>query len=131
MTLCAGALTARADSPRREQSLLASPKTTLSAPRLARRPRSYDVLCGNHRFAAGRCPGGARRARRRGGGSAPAAPRWADKQSPYYGHFKPPGARVHGTICPTTRVWMMYRAEKDWQWVLGQTSLGLSLSAAA
>ena len=46
---------------------------------------------------------------------------WADKQSPYYGHFKPqPVHEVLGTIYATTMwVWMMYRAEKDWQWVLG------------
>ena len=52
-----------------------------------------------------------------GGGGRP----WADKQSPYYGHFKPqPVHEVLGTVYATTMwVWMMYRAEQDWQWVLG------------
>ena len=57
---------------------------------------------------------------------------WADKQSPYYGHFKPqPVHEVLGTIYATTMwVWMMYRAEKAVGVGL-QTSLGLSLSAVA
>ena len=101
---------------------MASQKSWKSAPRLARRPQrtmSFAATTALRRLVPRAAPRALAAPRRQlgAGGGRP----WADKQSPYYGHFKPqPVHEVLGTIYATTMwVWMMYRAEKDWQWVLG------------